>query len=99
MHICMPRCVVYSICLPLLSLAGCSPATPPATQTSPVPSVRSVEPEVESVVSKPADEVSEDAPPPVTEAPKLLDDIELTQGWISLFDGETLYGWTGSHRS
>src|SRR5436190_429539 len=29
----------------------------------------------------------------VTEAPKLLTDVELADGWIALFDGETLFGW------
>jgi hypothetical protein len=30
---------------------------------------------------------------PVAEAPRPLTDEELTAGWISLFDGETLFGW------
>ena len=29
----------------------------------------------------------------VTEAPKLLTDEELAEGWIALFDGQTLFGW------
>src|SRR4051812_19475330 len=29
----------------------------------------------------------------VSEAPKLLTDTELADGWIALFDGETLFGW------
>ncbi|MDP6058780.1 MAG: DUF1080 domain-containing protein, partial [Pirellulaceae bacterium] len=30
---------------------------------------------------------------PVADAPRPLTDEELTAGWISLFDGETLFGW------
>src|ERR1041385_2493089 len=29
----------------------------------------------------------------VTEPPKLLTDAELADGWIALFDGQTLFGW------
>src|SRR5262245_19347836 len=29
----------------------------------------------------------------VTDPPKLLSDAELADGWIALFDGETLFGW------
>jgi hypothetical protein len=29
----------------------------------------------------------------VSEAPKLLSDAELADGWIALFDGQTLFGW------
>ncbi|MGE0758441.1 MAG: DUF1080 domain-containing protein [Pirellulaceae bacterium] len=34
--------------------------------------------------------------PPVTEAPRPLSDQELGEGWISLFDGRTLFGWKAS---
>ena len=30
---------------------------------------------------------------PVAEVPRLLSDEELTEGWIALFDGQTLFGW------
>ena len=29
----------------------------------------------------------------VTDPPKPLSDVELAEGWISLFDGQTLFGW------
>ena len=31
--------------------------------------------------------------PAVTEAPRLLSEAELQDGWIALFDGQTLFGW------
>jgi hypothetical protein len=43
--------------------------------------------------STPLPENTDDTPPPVADAPRPLTDEELTAGWISLFDGETLFGW------
>jgi hypothetical protein len=95
----MPRLVIGSLCLPLLSLAGCGSTTTPTTQTSPAPSVTSVAPGAESAAPVAASEVSEDITSPVTEAPRPLADVELAQGWVSLFDGETLFGWTSANEA
>lgn len=75
--------------LPLLLLAevGCSSSSIPPTPGTPAPTT--------VTVAEPA----EDDTPPVTEAPKLLADMELSQGWVSLFDGETLFGWTGAENA
>jgi len=35
----------------------------------------------------------------VTQAPKPLTDAELADGWISLFDGETLFGWKAASKA
>jgi hypothetical protein len=37
--------------------------------------------------------VAQTAAKKVTEPPKLLTDAELADGWIALFDGQTLFGW------
>jgi len=91
--------VICPLCLPLLSLAGCGSTTTPTTQTSPASSVTSVAPEAESAAPAAASEVSEDITSPVTEAPRPLADVELAQGWVSLFDGETLFGWTSANEA
>jgi hypothetical protein len=43
----------------------------------------------------PAIAAAQSAPagPKVTKPPKLLTDAELAEGWIALFDGQTLFGW------
>jgi hypothetical protein len=43
----------------------------------------------------PAFAAAQNAPagPKVTEPPKLLTNAELAEGWIALFDGQTLFGW------
>jgi hypothetical protein len=38
--------------------------------------------------------IAQPAPAPVAEAPKLLTEAELADGWIALFDGTTTFGWT-----
>src|SRR3954470_3240522 len=35
----------------------------------------------------------------VTEPPKVLTDAELADGWIALFDGQTLVGWTPASKA
>jgi hypothetical protein len=35
----------------------------------------------------------------VNEAPKLLSDAELADGWVALFDGETLFGWKAASKA
>ncbi len=72
----------------LLSLVGCAgePLKDDSSNVAPPPASAASE------AKKPATKSSE-TDPPVTIAPKLLSDEHLAQGWISLFDGETLYGW------
>ncbi|MDA1050618.1 MAG: DUF1080 domain-containing protein [Planctomycetota bacterium] len=94
MRIHVSRFVVCFVGLTLFPLVGCGPATPPATRSTPVPAVGSDSAEGKTTVATTASGVADDTTPPVTEAPKPLADIELAQGWISLFDGETLFGWT-----
>ena len=77
-------------------VAGCKPqpaAGPPAStdavarQTTPAVSPRSKEdpqsaPQLEG--------------PPVSDPPALLTEDELAEGWLALFDGQTLFGWTAT---
>ncbi|HUG67991.1 MAG TPA: DUF1080 domain-containing protein [Pirellulaceae bacterium] len=93
MRICLPRFVV---CLTVLSLTGCGSSTAPPPQNTPSSSATSNASEGAITVPTTASAINEDATPPITEAPKPLADIELAQGWISLFDGETLFGWSPS---
>ena len=62
----------------LSAVLGCSGEAPPAQVAS--------DPQATSPESKPLQQ-------PVTSVPRLLTDEELSAGWISLFDGESLYGW------
>ncbi|MBC8353342.1 MAG: DUF1080 domain-containing protein [Planctomycetes bacterium] len=79
-------------CWSLITLAGCGTSTAPTASNAPPASVAPVAAQTETEVAV------EDAPP-ITEAPKPLADIELAQGWISLFDGETLFGWTAASKA
>src|SRR5688500_13685287 len=90
----MSRFVVCLVCLTLLPLAGCGPATPPAAQTAPVPSVPSDAAEATTALAPTASDATAGTTPPITEASHPLTDLELAQGWLSLFDGDTLFGWT-----
>ena len=90
----MSRFVVLSICVSLLPLAGCGSSTAPATQNASAPSVKPAASEAEAAAPTQVSNAANETTPPVTEAPKPLADSELAQGWISLFDGETLFGWT-----
>lgn len=64
----------------VLLAAGCNPAAKPLGS--------------EHASSVAADAQSPDAKSvPAAEPPRLLTDEELAQGWISLFDGQTLFGW------
>jgi hypothetical protein len=49
--------------------------------------------ESEAQKSKPAAVAPADPPARPAPAPKPLTDAELADGWISLFDGQTLFGW------
>lgn len=79
----------------LLLVAGCQPATTPAPNSPPVAATAPATPAAESgkdpaADAPPATPAAEPTPPP---APKPIPDAELAEGWISLFDGESLYGW------
>ena len=90
------RSTVAAVPLLLLAVAGCSPSPPPPaatedTTTAPSGDLDSA-PQQETVAGQ------KSAPPatlpPVTESPRLLSDQDLADGWISLFDGQTLFGWS-----
>lgn len=75
-------------------LVGCQPAaTPPAktatggTASAPVTEKEAKEKPAEEKAAAPAEEAS------VVLKPQLLSEEELREGWISLFDGQTLFGW------
>ena len=78
-----------SLLFPLLALVACAVSTGCNNQaTEPV-----------SEQSTPKDNQSPNATEPATVAkapaklPELLPEAELADGWISLFDGQTLFGW------
>lgn len=94
MRTCLPHFVV---CMTLLLLTSCGSSPAPTAQSTPTPSVDSNVPP--GTASAKLSEVVEDATLPVTEAPRPLTDAELAEGWISLFDGETLFGWTAANEA
>ena len=62
--------------------AGCQPITAPQTSSTPVAVAE------ETPVATLANENAAERP-----APALLSEQELAEGWIALFDGQTLFGW------
>lgn len=67
---------------------ACSPSTPQTPGDSPI------SPPAGSATSAADDSDTPAAARSVPDAPPvLLTDEELAEGWISLFDGQTLYGW------
>lgn len=89
MPIRMSRFAYSSVCTAIFWLVGCGSPSAPTHRDTPVPS--------EALpASAPPSDATEATTPSVTAAPKPLTDIELAQGWISLFDGETLFGWTAA---
>ena len=88
----MPLRSLLSVFLALALFAGCAkpgPATPstdaPSEQANPTGEPELAASEAAEQSAAPAKN-SSDAPQPLTAA-------ELAAGWISLFDGETLFGW------
>jgi hypothetical protein len=75
----------------LLFAAACE-RQPVAKQSSSAPAATPTFYTPESVPDSEAEQPDE-TKPPVTEAPSLLSEEELADGWIALFDGETLFGW------
>lgn len=69
----------------LISLTSCGPTVRPQQADTPR-AERDPEspPAADALVSEPAPE------------PVLLPEAELAEGWISLFDGQTLFGWTAA---
>jgi len=51
------------------------------------------DPSPTSATAKHDDDLGNEPTVPVVEAPRPLSDEELAAGWISLFDGQTLFGW------
>jgi len=79
--------------LALLAVAvGCEPAAPPSPATA--PTLASASPatptDAPKFVSPPAASI------PITEPSELLSEDQFRDGWIALFDGETLFGWVAN---
>lgn len=69
-----------------LGLMGCSPGEPSPQAAANPPAA------VETAAAAPEQTAAEPAPKADPE-PVLLGSDELAEGWISLFDGQTLFGW------
>lgn len=80
------RLLKYGCLVVFLFAAGCElkpvGTAPPPTETA-----------VPAAAEKESGPAAADAKSIVAEAPRPLSDEELAQGWISLFDGQTLFGW------
>lgn len=74
--------------LALTMQIGCGDKPPGPNPNGPDPAPHAVTPPAETPVGEPA-AVSYKLTEPVAR----LDDAELNDGWISLFDGQTLFGW------
>ena len=74
--------VFFTLCAVVFS--GCNPTVVDSPKAPPV-----AENENETIVALPTAE----KPAAAVQAPRPLTDQELSAGWISLFDGETLFGW------
>ena len=80
--------VALGILFTSLLLSGCKPKpTTPTVTTTTAP----------ARPNSPAAPVEQNTTPPVSPLPRLLTSEELAEGWISLFDGETLFGWTANN--
>jgi hypothetical protein len=77
----------------LLALAGCKPDEPDVANTSDTqePTVVAAAP-ANDAAKDPAAEAEDGQPP--DEKPLPLREEELAEGWIALFDGHSLFGWT-----
>ncbi len=81
--IALPRLLAVMLAI---SVAGCSPAaSPPVANDSPAVTVTATKPT--SMVAA--------APAPL----KLLTAEEIEEGWISLFDGQTTFGWKAESKA
>jgi len=74
-------CLMFTACKPQAAPA-------PAATGQPAASASSRNTTTAPKANPPANETSS-----VTDVPRLLTDEELADGWISLFDGQTLFGW------
>ena len=74
----------------LAGVLACAPPAPVANQPSAATSVADASTADASTAEAKPITASEAQPP---DAPRPLTGDELNDGWISLFDGETLYGW------
>ncbi|MEE3369206.1 MAG: family 16 glycoside hydrolase [Planctomycetota bacterium] len=81
----------------LLAVVGCSPSgSPPAATEDRTTTAPSGNPQP-AAQEAPVSNAKSDAPaalPAVSESPRPLSDQDLVDGWISLFDGQTLFGWS-----
>ncbi len=85
-----PRCVCMLGLLALLANASCS-QSPPTTPTS-------AEAEVTESTSV-SDNATAESQATAIEYHNPLSPEQITDGWISLFDGQTLYGWVSNEDS
>ena len=78
-------------------VAGCTPSdVPPAVTEETATTAPSANLE-SGAQEKSAAKTKSEIPatlPPVAESPSPLTDEDLADGWLSLFDGETLFGWS-----
>ena len=94
---------IFLVLFALLTLVGCGDGQPTPTPLENAETVSSNTAKPEALKSPEKKQVkpekSDPAPkgPPVTEAPRPLSDEQLADGWISLFDGATLYGWKNNN--
>jgi len=69
---------------------GCDQNAPPAAAADAESTTTNVP---VAAAASPNQQSGEASDAPATEAPQLLTEEELTEGWVALFDGKTLFGW------
>lgn len=91
----------WGLALAIAALHGCESATPPVADQDSQEQLKELAPAIESAdqaAAKPAspksDPLRDVVPPgPLVPYSNSLTDAEITAGWISLFDGHSLFGW------
>ena len=91
----LPRALLTLL---LLIACGCEATVTSVDEQEPAASKPAAEDYSQPIGIEPvgSEIVAEGVPPakvPVTESPQVLTPEELAEGWIALFDGETLFGW------
>lgn len=75
--------------LVVLLACGCEAQSGPVTGSAATPQEQAVQ----TPANQGESEVQTVAKPATTDSPALLSEDELKEGWIALFDGESLFGW------
>ena len=94
-HLLRSTCAVVPLLL--LAMAGCGPSSAPPAATEDTPKTAPTGDVQSTPQEEPVAKTKGEAPatlPAITESPRPLSDQDLTDGWISLFDGQTLFGWS-----